>query len=95
MAADDQGWLFEDSPALVLVLDESLVCQNMATVWRERLAKDVAESTSISAAELFDFDSEIIGTRSTSPGSCSDRWYGYWASSGSCALRSVHFCWAC
>ena len=58
MAADDHGWLFEDSPALVLVLDESLVCQDMATVWRERLAKDVAESPSISAAELFDFDTE-------------------------------------
>lgn len=58
MSSGNHGWLFEDSPSLVLVLDESLVCQHMAAAWRERLDEDVARLPRISVGELFDFNSE-------------------------------------
>lgn len=58
MASTDHDWLFGNSPSLVLVLDELLVCQNMAAVWRKRLDQDVARQTQIPAADIFDFDSE-------------------------------------
>ena len=51
------GWLVQDCPSLVLVLDESLVCQGIATVWRERLEPGSAQKTEIPAAELFDIES--------------------------------------
>ncbi|MGI9206305.1 MAG: sigma 54-interacting transcriptional regulator [Woeseiaceae bacterium] len=58
MTANHHGWLFEDAPSLVLVLDEALVCQNMAGAWRNRLDKKVAQSKALSAKDLFDFDSD-------------------------------------
>lgn len=58
MTTANYGWLFQDSPSLVLVLDGSLACQGMAAAWRNRLAPRVQELTPIPASELFDFDSE-------------------------------------
>ena len=57
MTDNNYGWLFDGSPSLVLVLDESLVCQGIARVWRERLEQHSAQKVEIPAAELFDFDS--------------------------------------
>jgi PAS domain S-box-containing protein len=56
LSDNDYGWLIQDSPSLVLVLDESLVCQGMARVWRDRLDQRWTEKLEIPAAELFDFD---------------------------------------
>ena len=55
--SDSLNWLCQDSPSLVLVLDESLLCQGIATVWRARLASSAAQKAEIPAAELFDFES--------------------------------------
>lgn len=57
MIACKHGWLFQDSPSMLLVLDESLVCHGMAEVWRQRLKPDIAKKQAIPAAEIFDFDS--------------------------------------
>lgn len=54
---DNHGWLVQDSPSLVLMLDETLLCQGIATVWRERLTPCSAQKTAIPASELFDFES--------------------------------------
>jgi formate hydrogenlyase transcriptional activator len=59
LSDNDYGWLFQDSPSLVLVLDESLVCQGMARVWRDRLDQRWTEKLGVPAAELFDFDSAV------------------------------------
>jgi len=48
--------LLEDSPALLLVLDNSLICREMTSVWREQLALPEAGDTGIPAADLFDFE---------------------------------------
>ncbi|MGI9288865.1 MAG: sigma-54 interaction domain-containing protein [Pseudomonadales bacterium] len=58
MTTDNYAWLFQDSPSLLLMLDDSLVCQSIAAVWRDRLEPALAEKQAIPAAELFDFDSE-------------------------------------
>lgn len=49
-------WLFQDSPALLLVLDESLVCRDLTAAWRDRIALPQSESVAIPAAELFDLE---------------------------------------
>jgi formate hydrogenlyase transcriptional activator len=56
MKSNNNTWLFEDSPSLILVLDESLLCQEMASGWRQRLNSHSAQKNPIPAAELFDFD---------------------------------------
>ena len=58
MTANNHGWLFGDAPSLLLVLDESLVCQGISAGWRARLAPGLAEELLIPASELFDFDSD-------------------------------------
>ena len=58
MVANEQGWLVENSPSLLLVLDEQLICRGMAMSWRQRLDPSLAEKVSIPATELFDFNSE-------------------------------------
>jgi len=53
-------WLFEVSPTLLLVMDDSLICLDMTFVWREQLGLPNSENATgaagISAAELFDFE---------------------------------------
>ena len=49
-------WLFQGSPALLLVLDESLICRDMTSVWRQQLALPESGGADIPAAELFDFE---------------------------------------
>ena len=56
MTSADYGWLFRDSPSLVLVMDERLVCQGIATLWRDRLEPRLSDESEIPASELFDFD---------------------------------------
>jgi PAS domain S-box-containing protein len=51
-------WWLESSPSLLLVLDESLECQNMSKVWRDRLDTELSEKLSIPAVKLFDFTHE-------------------------------------
>ncbi|MCZ6499444.1 MAG: sigma 54-interacting transcriptional regulator [Gammaproteobacteria bacterium] len=46
--------LFQDSPSLLLVLDEALVCRDLSKAWRDRLALPPTAQVPISAAELFD-----------------------------------------
>lgn len=58
MANQTFEWLFRESPSLLLVLDETLVCRSMARVWRKRLKFRLREAPAIAAAELFDFASE-------------------------------------
>ena len=58
MSKNDHGWLFVDSPSLLLVMDDKLNCHHMASVWRARLSPGLAEKKAIPAAELFDFDNE-------------------------------------
>lgn len=57
LPGDNYEWLVQDSPSLVLMLDESLLCQGIAGIWRARLAPRSAQKTAIPAAELFDFES--------------------------------------
>lgn len=54
MAPSNYRWLFQDSPLLLLVLDESLVCRDMTAVWRDQLAHPLSKKEAIPAAELFD-----------------------------------------
>lgn len=56
MSNDTHGWLVHDSPSLLLVLDEQLVCRGMAKAWRDRLAPGLSARRAVPAAELFDFD---------------------------------------
>jgi len=49
-------WLFEDSPALLLLLDGSLICRDMTSVWRKQLALTESGDGGIPAAELFDLE---------------------------------------
>ncbi|MGI9317974.1 MAG: sigma-54 interaction domain-containing protein [bacterium] len=58
MTTNPYEWLFKDSPSLLLILDESLRCQNIAKVWTERLEEQLRKAPSIAAAQLFDFDSQ-------------------------------------
>ncbi len=58
MTTNEYEWLFQDSPSLLLLLDETLVCQSIAATWRDRLAPALAKTPAIPAAELFDFDSD-------------------------------------
>ena len=55
-------WLFQDSPTLLLVLDDALICRGLTSVWREQLALpesgNVAVDRGIPAAELFDFEND-------------------------------------
>ncbi len=51
------NWRLQDSPALLLVLDEELICRDMTPVWRERLLVPESVDADIPAAELFDFES--------------------------------------
>ena len=53
---NDFGWLVQDSPSLVLVLDEALLCCGIAQAWRSRLERDLTDSIAIPAARLFDLD---------------------------------------
>ncbi len=48
-------WLFEDSPTLILALDNSLICQDLTPVWRQKLALPESAGRGIPAAEIFDF----------------------------------------
>lgn len=48
--------LVENAPALLLVLDESLVCRHLSTAWRKRLGRDAAGGEELAAAELFEAD---------------------------------------
>jgi len=54
------NWLFQDSPTLLLVLDDALICRGLTSVWREQLALpdsgNAAGDGGIPAAELFDFE---------------------------------------
>lgn len=52
--SENYGWLFQDSPSLLLVLDESLVCRDLSTAWRDRLAPHPPAKVAIPAAKLFD-----------------------------------------
>ncbi len=58
MTSNSFDWIIRDSPSLLLVLDESLVCRGIATVWQKRLKRGLAKQDAIPAQELFDFDSE-------------------------------------
>ncbi len=58
MTISNCRWLFRDSPSLLLMLDESLVCRDMAAVWRDRLQRPLSEKPAIPAAELFDLDGQ-------------------------------------
>ncbi len=53
-------WLFQDSPVLLLVLDEALGCRDMTSAWRRLLSpgdsEDGAGGVGVSAAEIFDFE---------------------------------------
>ncbi len=49
------NWLFQDSPTLLLVLDEVLICRDMTSVWRQKLALPESGDATMPAAELFDF----------------------------------------
>ncbi|MCB1718400.1 MAG: hypothetical protein KDK05_24975, partial [Candidatus Competibacteraceae bacterium] len=62
MAADRYQWLLHNSPLLLLVLDELLVCQCLSDAWRDRLAADVAASEPLTVAALFDLtdDPELL-----------------------------------
>ncbi|MBT4521423.1 MAG: sigma 54-interacting transcriptional regulator [Halieaceae bacterium] len=55
---EDHGWLFLDSPSLLLLMDEQLNCHHMAQVWRARLQPELAERAAIPASEIFDFENE-------------------------------------
>ena len=55
MSIKKYGFL-RDSPSLLLLLDESLVCRDMSTAWRDRLAIPPSELVAIRAAELFDVE---------------------------------------
>ena len=58
MPRDDHGWLLRDSPSLLLLMDDKLDCHHMASVWRARLPRALAERTVIPASDLFDFANE-------------------------------------
>jgi len=58
MTIDDYAWLFQDSPSLLLMLDDSLVCHSIASSWRDRLGQSLSENQAILAAELFDFGAD-------------------------------------
>ena len=55
-------WLFQDSPILLLVLDDALICRGLTSVWREQLALpdsgNAAGDGGIPAADLFDFENK-------------------------------------
>jgi len=51
-------WLLQDSPALILVLDDALICSGMTSVWREQILLPDSEEADIPAADLFDFESD-------------------------------------
>lgn len=44
MTTNEYKWLFQDSPSLLLLLDETLVCQSIAAAWRDRLASALAKT---------------------------------------------------
>ena len=52
-------WSFEDSPALVLMLDTSLNCVEMSGAWSDRVALEIEEEEVVSLADLFDLDSSV------------------------------------
>jgi len=49
------GWLVKHSPSLLLLLDSSLNCRDIADIWRSRLEAKISRKTSIRAEDLFDF----------------------------------------
>lgn len=49
-------WLFRDSPSLLSILDESLICRDLSTAWRERLTLPPSSEIAVPAAELFELD---------------------------------------
>ena len=55
-------WLFQESPTLLLVLDDSLICRGLTSVWREQLSSpdsaNAAGDGGIPAAELFEFEDD-------------------------------------
>lgn len=57
MTTINHGWLVQDSPSLLLVLDGSLMCQGIAQVWRAQLDPRLSDKQVIPAPELFDFGS--------------------------------------
>ena len=52
------SWLFQESPSLLLVLDEKLVCRDLTKVWRDRLAMPRSKKSAVPAAELFDLEDD-------------------------------------
>ncbi len=60
MLIDQYASLFRDSPALLLLLDESLYSRGISSAWRDRLGPGLSEMTSIPATELFDIESEPV-----------------------------------
>ena len=48
--------LFKDSPSLLLLLDDALVCKDMTPVWQQRLEIPEPGGQGIPAAELLDFE---------------------------------------
>jgi len=48
--------LFQETPLLMLALDESMLCREMTAVWVEKRGHLVPQSDAIPAAELFDFE---------------------------------------
>jgi len=51
-------WLLQDSPTLILVLDDALICRDMTSVWREQVLLPDSGKADIPAAELFDFKND-------------------------------------
>ncbi len=50
------GWLFQDTPLLMLALDESMLCRELTPVWQEKLGLSQPQSEALPAAKLFDFE---------------------------------------
>ena len=54
---DNFRLLFRDSPTLLLILDETLVCRDLSSAWRMQLALPQSDTVAIPIAELFDLES--------------------------------------
>ena len=50
------NWLFKDSPNLLLLLDDALICRDMTSVWQRQLERPKTGEKGIPAAEIFDIE---------------------------------------